>query len=177
MIVAIADDFSGASEIAGIGWRYGLSTEVQLTFDLERNADLMVIDADTRSQNRIEAIEKTNALAEKIKKFSREQTLFKKVDSVFRGHIVDEINTLQKHFHFERVLLLPANPERGRKIISGHYLVNGVPLSQTVFASDPDFPASSSSVEQILSGHQSILPHAHLAQNATLPIGKLITGD
>ena len=177
MIVTIADDFSGASEIAGIGWRYGLSTEVQLTFDIESNADLVVIDADTRSQGKIDAIEKINALAKELRNSGHEIALFKKVDSVFRGHIVDEINTLQKHFHFERVLLLPANPARGRKIISGHYLVNGIPLDQTVFASDPHFPASSSSVEQIISGHQTILSHEHLKQNDALPLGKLITGD
>ena len=177
MIVAIADDFSGASEIAGIGWRYGLSTEVQLHFDIESNADLVVIDADTRSQNKVEAIARTNELAEKIKKSGHEVMLFKKVDSVLRGHIVEEINALQKYFHFEKVLLLPANPSRSRKIISGNYFVNGVPLDQTVFARDPDFPAETSSIEQIISGKQTILPHIHLKQNDALPIGKLITGD
>lgn len=177
MIVAIADDFSGASEIAGIGWRYGLSTEVQLTFDIKSNADLVVIDADTRSQNRAEAINRTKALAEKLKTSVGEVTLFKKVDSVFRGHIVDEINALHKAFHFERVLLLPANPARGRKIISGEYFVNSIPLDQTVFANDPHFPAHSSSVEKIISGKETILPHVHLAQTDKLPIGKLITGD
>ncbi len=177
MIVVIADDFSGASEIAGIGWRYGLSTEVQLEFNPASNANLIVVDADTRSQNSGEAIQRTNDLSKRLKDCGRPIALFKKVDSVFRGYIFDEINTLHKHFHFDRVLLLPANPSRNRKIISGQYIVNDIPLDKTVFASDPHFPASTSFVEKIIAGYQTILPHVHLEQNDTLPIGKLITGD
>lgn len=177
MIVVIADDFSGASEIAGIGWRYGLSTEVQLTFNAESNADLLVVDADTRSQNKKQAIERTNDLAKKIKNCGRPVALFKKVDSVFRGYIVEEINALQNYFHFNRILLLPANPARGRKIISGHYLVNGIALDKTIFASDPHFPAVSSSIEKIIAASHAILPHVHLRQTDILPNNQLITGD
>ena len=62
MLIVIADDFSGAAEIGGIGWRYGLNAEVQLTFDPRSNADLIVIDADTRSLTKDDAIMKTESL-------------------------------------------------------------------------------------------------------------------
>ena len=40
MVFVLADDFSGAAEIGGIGHRYGLRTEVQLSLDLNTAADL-----------------------------------------------------------------------------------------------------------------------------------------
>ncbi len=49
MIAVIADDFSGAAEIAGIAWRYGLQAVLQTDLDLSVNYDVVVIDADTVS--------------------------------------------------------------------------------------------------------------------------------
>jgi len=55
MIVVIADDFSGAAEIAGVAWRYGLNSVIQTDSDLTMNYDVVVIDTDTRSKNEREA--------------------------------------------------------------------------------------------------------------------------
>ena len=55
MIVVIADDFSGAAEIAGIAWRYGIRTVVQTEIDLSVNYDLVIIDSNSRSKNEKEA--------------------------------------------------------------------------------------------------------------------------
>ena len=176
MLVVIADDFSGAAEIGGIGYRYGLNAEIQLKFDSRSTADLIVIDADTRSLTKDEAIEKTGSLVNDLKN-SGKRIAFKKVDSVFRGHIVEEINVLQQHFNYRRVLLLPANPKRGRKIISGQYFVNAVSLNQTVFAKDPHFPTTSSSIEDIINKNSSVLRHIHATPISSLPDSALITGD
>ena len=51
-----------------------------------------------------------------------------------RGHLIPELNALQDCFNFNRILLMPANPGRGRKIIGGEYLINGVKLHETIFA-------------------------------------------
>ena len=169
MLIVIADDFSGAAEIGGIGWRYGLNAEVQLTFDPRSNADLIVIDADTRSLTKDDAIMKTESLVNDLKK-SGKRISFKKVDSVFRGHIVEEINVLQHHFSYKKILLLPANPNRGRKIISGEYIVNNVRLDQTVFAKDPQFPTTSSSIEDIIHKNFLALPHIHATPHLYRPI-------
>jgi hypothetical protein len=176
MLVVIADDFSGAAEIGGIGYRYGLNAEIQLKFDSRSTADLIVIDADTRSLTKDEAIEKTGSLVNDLKN-SGKRIAFKKVDSVFRGHIVEEINVLQQHFNYRRVLLLPANPKRGRKIISGQYFVNAVSLKQTVFAKDPHFPTTSSSIGDIINKNSSVLRHIHATPISSLPDSALITGD
>ena len=50
----------------------------------------------------------------------------------------------------QSILLATANPERGRIIRDGNYYVDGVPLHQTAFASDPEYPRATSAVRELL---------------------------
>lgn len=177
MLVVLADDFSGASEIGGIAYRYGLRAIIQLSFNAVTDADVIVLDTDTRGMKEQQAIEVTRTIAKKLKSSNLPIQLFKKVDSVFRGHILPEINALQQELNFGKVLLLPANPVRGRKIISGNYFVNGVSLEKTVFATDPHFPTNSSAIKEIMKGRFSELPHQHIVPGDVLASSSLITAD
>jgi D-threonate/D-erythronate kinase len=177
MMVVFADDFSGAAEMAGIAHRYGLSVAVQRQLQARDHKDLIVIDSNTRAMSREEALQKTQQIATELVKWKPQPLLFKKVDSVMRGHIAAEAGVLQQELGYERILLLPANPSRGRKIISGHYFVNETPLDQTIFAEDPDFPASTSSVEKLITLEKTRLPYSHIQQEQALPAGSFITGD
>jgi D-threonate/D-erythronate kinase len=177
MLLVLADDFSGASEIGGIGHRYGLTTEIQLTFNGSTKAELVVLDTDTRSLSEAEAVKKMKDISLAIKSSHRPIKLFKKIDSVLRGHVVPEINLLQYHFRFERVILLPANPGRGRTIVNGNYFVNETPLAHTVFASDPHFPMDTSDVSIIVNKKIPTLEHIHLKPTDKLPATALLTGD
>jgi D-threonate/D-erythronate kinase len=176
MLVVLADDFSGAAEIAGIAFRYGLSSEVQLDFDRTTKADLVVLDTDTRGSSEEEAVKKLSAIATTLKD-SGLRICFKKIDSVLRGHLVPEIDALQRVFQFNRAIIMSANPVRGRKIISGSYYVNGQSLEQTVFAKDPSFPTATASVEKIISKKQSLFNQVHVSPGDKLPTSSLITGD
>ena len=80
-----------------------------------------------------------------------------------RGHLIPELNALQECFNFNRILLMPANPGRDRKIIDGEYLINGVRLHETVFARDPDFPVTSSKIGERIGSYTATLKHAHMA--------------
>lgn len=177
MLVVLADDFSGAAEIGGIGFRYGLHTEVQVQFNPDTKADLVVIDANTRLLKESDAITKTEEIITAITGSNLSVKIFKKVDSVMRGHIVPEINVLQKMLGFSRIFLLPANPMRGRKIISGSYFVNGTSLDKTVFSVDPDYPMTCSSMEALLKNKNSNLRHRHITPDSAVPALSLITGD
>jgi D-threonate/D-erythronate kinase len=177
MVFVLADDFSGAAEIGGIGRRYGLRSEVQLTLDLNTTADLVVLDTNTRSLSEDEAAKIILELGIALKKWNTPFYLFKKIDSVMRGHLIPELNALQNCLNFNRILLLPANPGRGRKITRGEYLINGVPLHNTVFAADPDFPVLSSKVDERISSYTSTLKHIHIARGNVPPSASLVTGD
>jgi len=175
MLIVLADDFSGSAEIGGVSHRYGLNTEIQLTIDTNSVADLIVVDTGTRALSEADAIRKISHISAILSKIPGIR-VFKKIDSVMRGHLIPELNALQQRLNFKRILVLPANPVRGRKIIDGKYLVNGVPLNETVFAADPDFPCITSSVTSRIKSYPPSFQHNHV-DPAHIPTAGLITGD
>lgn len=153
MIVVLADDLTGAAEIGGTAWRYGLSTEIQTEFQPAAEVDLMVVDTDTRACAPPVAAQRVAALAEQCRQAGVTR-LFKKVDSVLRGPVLAELAALLQISGSRRALLSPANPSLGRTIENGTYFVNGTPLHQTDFANDPGYPAITAEVETLLA-HRS----------------------
>ena len=59
-------------------------------------------------------------------------------------------------FGRQRSLLIPANPALGRTIHQGRYFVDGRPLHETDFANDPEYPAFTSDVVDLLTGRDSL---------------------
>ena len=149
MILVVADDISGAAEIAGIGWRCGLAAQVQTRFVPEAGADLIVVSTGTRSVAEDKARSTVEALAHYLSD-TDVSWCYKKVDSVLRGHVCVELDVLMKELAKPRAILAPANPSRGRTIVGGRYWVDGQPLHETDFANDPEYPATSCQVTDLL---------------------------
>ena len=147
----IADDLTGAAEIAGVAHRLGC--RVRLTTALEQltpQDEVVVIATDTRSMTRQEALQATQEVIAQIARLGvRPDRLFKKTDSVLRGWVADELAPFAE-LGYDKVLLMPANPSKGRTIERGEYRINGTPLHETVFSTDPEFPARTSSVEALV---------------------------
>jgi uncharacterized protein YgbK (DUF1537 family) len=151
MLTVLADDMTGAAEIAGVCLRRGLRVRFDFDFDLRSrpDADVWIIASDTRSLSESEACEAVRRTAQQLMDF-RISHLFKKIDSVLRGHIVAEIEVLKAFFPIENILILPANPEAGRIVRYGRYLIRKKTLPYTAFANDPDFPAHTGVVRDLL---------------------------
>ena len=132
MIVVIADDLTGAAEIGAVGLRYGLTAEVQTEFAPESNADLIVIDTDTRSMPGSEAAAEVERVVGQVLQHSPE-LLFKKVDSVLRGPVLAELTALLRATGVPRLLLVPANPSLGRVIRDRNYYVDDVHWTSSLF--------------------------------------------
>ncbi len=151
MIAVIADDITGAAEIAGIGLRFGL--RVRLSTNVVTppadNCDLLVCATNTRSFSKEEAATESTRLGDLLHA-SGCTAVFKKTDSVLRGHVVSELRALMKSLNLRRALLLPQNPSRGRVIREGMYYVDDVALDCTPFRHDPEFPAFTSDVVALL---------------------------
>src|SRR5437667_1685639 len=148
-LLAIADDLTGAAEIAGIGHRYALPTMLALNRPDSFCDGLTVIDSDTRSLNPALAQERIVQLINGIDS-SQFDLIYKKTDSVMRGRILIEVVAMMEQFGRPNALLLPQNPSRGRTIVDGEYRIDGVPLHQTSFAEDPDHPATTSDAAALL---------------------------
>ncbi|MCB0648712.1 MAG: four-carbon acid sugar kinase family protein [Saprospiraceae bacterium] len=172
MLIVIADDFTGAAEMAGIAHSSGLKVVLQnKTFEFETDCDVLVIDADTRSKSEKEACQIITSLCQKLvssENLNGEWMVFKKTDSVFRGHFSAELEVMSDLLAFNRILALPANPSMGRTIQNGQYFIGDKPLHLSSFADDPDFTKKDSNVSTLLDWKGS-LPHIHLAIEDELP--------
>lgn len=159
MIVVIADDITGAAEIAGVAWRMGFSVRLDMEFPQQGpDADVLVIATDMRQMSASEASATTKEIIRQLKSFysSKDLLFFKKTDSALRGHIVSELRTIMAELGLSKALLLAQNPSKGRIITGGKYLINGIPLNETAFKNDPEFPARTLVVAQLLDGTRSL---------------------
>ncbi len=145
MIAVVADDFSGSAEMGGIALRYGKSVEICTKPISSCESDLLIIDSNTRSSTEENAVEQIAEIATMLRDLTPDW-IYKKIDSVLRGHLLPEIKEMMDQLNIPLALLVPANPSAGRVIDGGHYYIHGVPLHETEFAQDIDFPVAVSDV-------------------------------
>ncbi|NDV80388.1 four-carbon acid sugar kinase family protein [Bacteroides sp. 51] len=168
-LIAVADDITGAAEIAGIGLQFGLRVSLIMymgdeSVELSEPCDLLIFATDTRSMSELESVRETDRLCKLITEMGCTQ-IFKKTDSALRGHILVELTGLMRATGKKRALLLPQNPSKGRIISDGRYYINSVPLHETPFAHDPEFPAKSANVSELCYGARMLLPEKRIKRN------------
>ncbi|MCR9098319.1 MAG: four-carbon acid sugar kinase family protein [bacterium] len=98
-VIVLADDRSGACEMAGIALRFGRQAEVQQSFNPGTDVAVIVYNSDTRSRGLPEARQRLRAFCQQLLKQGTGCYFFKKIDSVLRGHIVEEVIALVKAAH------------------------------------------------------------------------------
>lgn len=166
MIAVIADDFTGAAELAGIGLRYHLNVELVTEVNKVTKADLLVIATDTRSLPEAEAVQIMQKHTKELLAL-QPALMFKKTDSVLRGHALAELRAQLSLTGFEKAVLVAANPALGRTIDNGKYFLHGKPVHESSFSHDPDFAITSSAIVDMLrcngfpvyiQGPEAILP-------------------
>ena len=167
MIGVIADDLTGAAEIGAIGLRYGLHSQILTNGKSGGTADLICVDTDSRACDPDEAARRVAAAANLLRKAGAEW-IYKKVDSVLRGHAVVETEAAMGQLQFSRAILAPANPSLGRKIRDGRYFVKGRLIHKTEFARDPEHPRTSPDVLDLLDKSR-VFPISVCDVNGTLP--------
>jgi D-threonate/D-erythronate kinase len=174
MVAVIADDFTGAAELGGLGLRYNLRVEVVTAVPKETAADLLVVATETRSKTRAEAVAEMAAVTLALSQL-QPRLIFKKVDSVLRGHLLAEINAQLMVLGLPRAVIVPANPALGRTLSNGTYLLHGQPIHLSSFANDPEFAISSSWVLDMVGA--SVTPVQVLKNQEALPETGVIIGE
>ena len=148
-MIVIADDITGAAEIAGIAHAAGQQARLLCASGplyCDTVAVTTVIATDTRSMSEPEAAAETRRIASAISHHT--SPIFKKTDSALRGHVVAELTALMDVTGYQRAVYLPANPSKGRIIRKGIYYINEIPIHETAFNYDPEFPARTSSLRE-----------------------------
>ena len=186
-VIVIADDFSGAAEMAGIALRYGLKLNVYLnSLETLNNSPALVpiisggdggiVCTDSRSLKKDKAIVVTERIVKQVLQLQPEW-IYKKTDSVLRGHIIDELKVQMQLTGKRKAFFMPANPSLGRTISNGKYFINNVPLNETGFANDPEFPVKSSLVKEVLQNKVEVLTLEDVLPDEGIVVGEANTVD
>jgi uncharacterized protein YgbK (DUF1537 family) len=171
-IVVIADDFTGAAELAGISLRFGLTVSVCLHDEISTDADVLIISTDSRSLKKKEALKVTAGAVRRVVLLEPD-LIYKKIDSVLRGYVLDELKVQMELCGLKKAFIVPANPSLGRTIIAGKYFIDGKQINETGFVADPEFPVISSSVNKILDDDSvKVLKHSEPLPSKGIVVGE-----
>lgn len=139
-VVAIADDATGALDVAGSLFFRGYDPLVLLCeTDIIDGTNSIVFDLNSRYED--PANHQRN-FAGNLLSISNNYTIrniFLKVDSTLRGHIQEDVESLAEVFADRVIFIAPAFPHAGRVCINGNYFVDEKPITETVFARDRSF--------------------------------------
>ena len=171
-IAVIADDFTGAAELAGISLRYGLTVSVCLHNEISTDADVLIISTDSRSLKKKEALKVTADAVRKIVHL-KPDLIYKKIDSVLRGYVLDELKVQMELSSRNKVFIMPANPSLGRTIIAGKYFIDGKQINETGFVADPEFPVTNSTISKIVNDDSvKVLKHTEFLPASGMMVGE-----
>ncbi len=142
----VADDLTGAMDSSGYFASLGFSTVVVLDPNFSDDAAVLVITTNSRA----EAPEVARKRVRQAMRGMAGRVVYKKIDSTLRGNIGEELQVAVEAMASEKVVVAPAFPAVGRTTAEGILLVNGVPVAETQFASDPISPVKESSIPCLL---------------------------
>lgn len=147
----LADDLSGALETGAV-FRQACP-RVTIPLHPKAPADsgdgVEVLTSDTRGESSERAGEVVRSIITG-RRATGSRLLLKKIDSTMRGPIGSELGVVLNELSPPLVALCPANPAVGRTVRDGTLFVHGVPLAESDFRNDPQWPAKSSRVAEIL---------------------------
>jgi uncharacterized protein YgbK (DUF1537 family) len=149
----IADDFTGACDVAVQFRKHGLETVVLADVDslarLSGAFDVIVVNTETRNLTAKQAYKKVRR-AVRLLQERNIRLIYKKIDSTLRGNLGAEIKAVMDELKVKAVIVAPAFPSQKRTLIQGRLLINGVPLKETEYAEDPLSPLGSSRLSTLL---------------------------
>jgi len=153
----IADDYTGASDLANTLTRNGLRTVQTIgvprdDLDLEAS-DAVVVSLKSRSIPAAEAVAASRAAERWIRALGAAHVMFKicsTFDSTDAGNIGPVTASLREDCGAAPVLVTPAFPETGRTVYQGHLFVNAVPLHESPLKDHPLNPMRDSNLVRVL---------------------------
>ena len=152
----IADDYTGATDLAGMLARLGLRAVQHLGVPIdrpERDADVVVIALKSRSIPAAEAVEQSLAAARWLLEQGAPRLFFKycsTFDSTVRGNIGPVAAALADLVDAESVVFAPSVPENGRTTYRSHLFVHDRLLSESPMRDHPINPMRDADLRRVL---------------------------
>lgn len=152
-LLVIADDLTGALDagvqLARKGDRVLVSLDRESSFDRAAEADVIVIDAESRHDSPDLAYQKVSRIVREGIRLGIRR-VYKKTDSGLRGNVGSELAAVLDASGADHLDFVPAYPKLHRTTEGGVHFVDGLPLAQSVFASDPIDPVTVSRVDELI---------------------------
>ncbi|MBN2977012.1 3-oxo-tetronate kinase [Pseudomonas lactucae] len=169
LLGCIADDFTGATDLANMLVRGGMRTVQSIGIPGREvaqglDADAIVIALKSRTTPVAEAVEESLAALQWLREQGCEQIFFKycsTFDSTAAGNIGQVSEALLKALGGDFTLACPAFPENGRTIFRGHLFVQDQLLSESGMQHHPLTPMGDANLVRVLQ------------QQTPLPVGLL----
>ena len=157
----IADDFTGATDLASMLARSGVNVSLRIGVPLstpENTAEIEVIALKTRSISASEAIEESLSALKWLKEAGAKKYFFKycsTFDSTGEGNIGPVSEALMNELKVDQTIYCPAFPENGRSIYMGNLFVGQKLLSESSMKDHPLTPMNDSNLMRLLSAQVS----------------------
>ncbi|RJF96617.1 four-carbon acid sugar kinase family protein [Noviherbaspirillum cavernae] len=156
LLGCIADDFTGATDLAGMLVRAGMRTVQMIgvpTTPLPRDVDAVVIALKSRTTPPREAVEESLAALQWLRDAGCRQFYFKycsTFDSTDVGNIGPVTDALMTALDTRFTIACPAFPENKRTIFKGHLFVGDQLLSDSGMRHHPLTPMTDSNLVRVL---------------------------
>jgi uncharacterized protein YgbK (DUF1537 family) len=177
----IADDFTGASDLANNLVRAGMRTVQTIGVlpagDMPSDADAMVVALKSRTIAAADAVAQSLAACRWLRAAGAEQIYFKvcsTFDSTAEGNIGPVMEALMDALGCEFSIATPAFPDNGRTVFNGHLFVGDVLLSDSGMRHHPLTPMTDANLVRVLQAQLDpargrrvgLLDHRHVAGEA-----------
>jgi 3-dehydrotetronate 4-kinase len=153
----IADDYTGASDLANTLTRAGLRTVQTIGVPADElelpEVDAVVVSLKSRSIEAGIAVSRSRAADEWLRGRGADHVLFKicsTFDSTDAGNIGPVMDALRVDCGETIVLVTPAFPETGRTVYQGNLFVGAVPLNESPLKDHPLNPMHDSNLVRVL---------------------------
>ncbi len=153
----IADDYTGASDLANTLTRCGLRTVQTIGVPADDlplpEVDAVVVSLKSRSIEASVAVERSRAAARWLRGRGADHVLFKicsTFDSTDAGNIGPVMDALRADVGDPIVLVTPAFPATGRTVYQGNLFVGSVPLNESPLKDHPLNPMHDSNLVRVL---------------------------
>lgn len=175
-IVIIADDLTGAADCAVACARHGLRTLVALDDCRDCDAEVIAIDANTRSAEPEKALAETARLVREHAR-AEDTLIYKKIDSTLRGNVAAELAgalraqaAIAGQDQKAVAVLAPAFPANWRTTVNGRMLVRRIPLEETdLWRFERNSPPSSLVEMMSQAGLRTVLLGLAVVRGGNLP--------
>jgi D-threonate/D-erythronate kinase len=171
----VADDLTGATDSAvqffHAGWEATLLLDATGAEIDPGDGTLLAVTADNRALPADAARDAAVAEVEALQRLGAGR-LFVKIDSTMRGnvaaHVSGALSAWRRQVPDAVAVVCPAYPGMGRRVDAGVVLLDGVPVAESAFRSDPATPMTASALGDLLPGS---IP---LADLGSLPLAQAV---